>query len=99
MAQLQILETEARDHFYDKFYPYLATRINLKDLDKALPQFLNSYPWEQHQTAAYTLLSDQEFLNIVYIHWVLKVNILTNLEPAEDSLSRIRDLIESERSD
>lgn len=98
VTQLRNLEIEARNHFYDRIYPYLASRINLKDLDKGMPQFFESYPWEQEQTDAYKLILDQEFINIVYLHWVIKTNILENLVPVEVSLTRIRDLIEMELS-
>jgi hypothetical protein len=50
VSQLHILEIEAREHFYDRIYPYLAERLNLKDLDKGYPQFLESFPWEQAQS-------------------------------------------------
>jgi len=99
VTQLHNLEIEARDHFYERFYPYLISRIKLKDLDKGYPEFLESYPWEQEQTDAYKLVSDQEFMNIVYLHWILKTNILSNLVPVEASLTRIRDLIKVELSD
>ena len=99
VTQLHNLEIEARSHFYDRFYPYLAPRINLKDMDKGMPQFSESYPWGQEQTDAYKLVSDQEFINIVYLHWVIKTNILQNLIPVEASLTRIRKLIEMELTD
>jgi hypothetical protein len=99
VARLNNLEIEARSHFYNRVYPYLAPRISLKDLDKGMPQFLESYPWKQEQTDAYKLVSDQEFINIVYLHWVIKTNILQSLIPVEASLTRIRDLIEMELSD
>ena len=99
VTQLHNLEIEARSHFYNRIYPYLAARINLKDLDKGMPPFLESYPWKQEQTDAYKLVSDQEFINIVYLHWVIKTNILQSLIPVEASLTRISDLIEMELSD
>ena len=98
VSRLQILEIEAREHFYDRIYPYLAERLNLKDLDKGYPQFLESFPWEQAQTDAFLLVSDQEFLNIVYVHWVIKTNILAAIERVEASLGRIRSLVERELS-
>jgi len=99
VAQLHNLEIDARDHFYNRIYPYLASRIQLKDLDKGYPQFFDSFPWEQEQTEAYKLVSDQEFISIVYLHWVIKTNILVSLEPVEASLTRIRELINVELSD
>ncbi len=99
VTHLHNLEIEARNHFYDRIYPYLAPRINLKDLDKGMRQFSESYPWGREQTDAYKLVADQEFINIVYLHWVLKTNILENLVPVEVSLTRISDLIEMELSD
>ncbi len=99
VSQLQILEIEAREHFYERIYPYLSARLSLMDLDKGYRQYLESFPWDQAQTDAFQLVSDQEFLNIVYVHWVIKTNILTRVEPVEASLMRIRNLIEKELSD
>ena len=96
---LQLIEIEAREHFYDRIYPYLAARLNLKDLDKGYPQYLGSFPWDQARTDAFQLVSDQEFLSIIYMHWVIKTNILTSIERVEASLTRIRDLIKKELSD
>jgi len=96
VSRLHILEIEAREHFYDRIYPYLAERLNLKDLDKGYPQFLDSFPWEQAQTNSFLLVSEEEFLNIIYVHWVLKTNIISAFEPVEASLTRIRNLIEKE---
>ncbi len=99
VSKLQMIEIEAREHFYDRIYPYLAARLNLKDLDKVYRQYLESFPWDQARTDAFQLVSDQEFLNIIYMHWVLKTNILTRIEGVEASLARIRDLIKKELSD
>jgi hypothetical protein len=98
VSKLNILEIEAREHFYDRIYPYLAERLNLKDLDKGYPQFLDSFPWEQAQTDSFLLVSEEEFLNIVYVHWVIKTNIISAFEPVEASLTRIRNLIAKELS-
>jgi len=99
VTQLNNLEIEARSHFYNRIYPYLASRVQLKDLDKGYSQLFESFPWEQEQTDAYKLVSDQEFINIVYLHWVIKTNILDYLAPVEASLIRIRELIKAELID
>ena len=42
-------------------------------------------------------MADQEFLNIVYMHWVLTKNVLsTGLAPVEESLETIQVLIQAE---
>jgi len=42
-------------------------------------------------------VADQEFLNIVYMHWVLTQNVLsTGLAPVEESLETIQVLIQAE---
>jgi len=99
VARLQQSEIEAREHFYYRIYPFLAARLNLKDLDKGYRKFYDSFPWDQAPTNAIELLSDQEFLSIIYMHWVLKTNILTYIQSVEDSLTRIRGLVESELTD
>jgi hypothetical protein len=90
---LNTTELEARNHFYDQVYPYLAERVSLKDLDKGYRDYYPEFPFEQEPVDAYLLLDDQVFLNIIYTHWVLKTNILTKTRSVEASLARIRDLI------
>jgi len=98
VAKLKRIELDARNHFYQRFYPYLASRLDLEDLDKGFAKYVD-FPWEQEPTDAYRLLSDQEFLNIVYMHWVLSINILGDIESVEESLGRIRKLIDVELSE
>lgn len=99
VAILQQIELEAREHFYDRIYPFLAARLNLKDLDKEYRKFYGPLPWDHAPTNAIELVSDQEFISMIYMHWVLKTNILNTLRPVEDSLIRIRNLIETELTD
>jgi hypothetical protein len=99
VARVQQIQLEAREHVYDRIYPYLAARLNLKDLDKVYPKIYEPFPWDQAPTDAFQLVSDQEFLSIIYMHWVLQTNILDELETVEASLTRIRNLIETELTD
>ena len=92
------IELAAQNNFYQRFYPYLASRLDLEDLDKGFAKYVD-FPWEQEPTDAYKLLSDQEFLNIVYMHWVLSKNIITDIGRVEESLARIRKLIDVELSE
>jgi len=92
------IELAAQNNFYQQFYPYLASRVDLEDLDKGFAKYVD-FPWEQEPTDAYKLLSDQEFLNIVYMHWVLSKNIITDIGRVEESLARIRKLIDVELSE
>lgn len=92
VGSLQSLEYDARTHFYDYIYPYLATRLDLKDVDKGFAEFVE-LPWSQDPTEAYVLLGEREFRSIVYMHWVLQSNILQAFIPVERTLHRIQALI------
>jgi len=96
VEELRQLQTDARDHFYARIYPYLASRYDLQDISKGYPQFVDRYPWQQESTDAYNLVSDQEFINIIYMHWVLSTNILTALDDVEEAITKIRGLIDAE---
>lgn len=98
VAKLKRVEIDARNNFYERFYPYLASRLDLEDLDKGFADFVD-FPWEQEPTDVYKLLSDQEFLNILYMHWVLSRNTIISIERVEESLARIRTLIDVELSE
>ena len=43
-------------------------------------------------------MSDQEFLNIIYMHWVLNTNVLMRMGGVETALDDIRKLIDTELS-
>jgi hypothetical protein len=98
VAELRFSEIDARNHFNERIFPFLASRFDVEDLDKVFPQFVD-FPWEQGPTGAYKLASDQEFQNIVYMHWVHSMNIVAELEVVERSLERIQKLIEVELSE
>lgn len=93
VGSLQRTEIDAREHFYDRIYPYLATRIDIEDLDKGFERFLgHALPFHQEQTDAYLLLSDRELQNILYTHWVLGMNVL------EDEIPKVRLALKEIRS-
>lgn len=46
VAALQRSEEDSRDHFYDHVFPYLSSRLDLEDLDKGFPSFVD-FPWPQ----------------------------------------------------
>ena len=94
VTSLNEVEEEARVHFYSRVYPYLSTRLSLKDLDKGYRQFYPEFPFDQDPVDGHVLLDDLEFRNIVYTHWVLKTNILNRVDAAAASLQRIRGLID-----
>jgi hypothetical protein len=85
VASLQRTEGDARQHFYDRIYPYLAARIDIEDLDKGFAEHLGRpLPFEQIETDAYLLLADRELQNMLYTHWVLGTNAL------ESEIPRVR---------
>ena len=86
-------ESVAERHFYERVYPFLASHINLKDVDKAIPV---EVPWEQRPANAHRLVSEPEFQNIVYMHWVLHWNVQYELPEVEAALSRIGSLTQAE---
>ena len=96
VEEVRQLQTDAREHFYARIYPYLASRYDLQDISKGYPKFVDKYPWQQKATDAYNLVSDQEFINIIYMHWVLSTNILTALDAVEEAITKIRGLIDAE---
>jgi hypothetical protein len=106
-----LLETEvaARDHFQDRIYPFLASRIDLEDHDKGflaccfndpatgeIRLYDREYPWSQESSDAYLLVENQEFLNLIYWHWVHSMNILNELRDVEVSLNSIRQLVDQD---
>ena len=94
--EVRQLQTDARTHFYERIYPYLASRYDLEDMDKGYPQFVDNFPWQQDASDAYNLVTEREFMSIIYMHWVLSTNILTALDAVEEAIANIRDLIDAE---
>ena len=96
---LQRMETDSRRHFNEYVFPFLAARLDVEDLDKGFPAFVD-YPWEQAPAGAYRIVLDQEFQNLIYMRWVLLQNIVTEaLPPVEDGLTRIQALLVEELAD
>ena len=88
-------ENAAVNHFYQVIYPYLTQRLNIQDLDKGIP-YAGGVPWPQQRTDSHLLVSDREFHNIIYVHWVLHWNIDSELPSIDDTLRRITELTEYE---
>jgi hypothetical protein len=92
VANLQRTESDTRQHFYDRIYPYLAARIDIEDLDKGFADYLgHPLPFEQGRTDAYLLLTDRELQNMLYTHWVLGTNALElDIPLVREALDEIR---------
>jgi len=90
-------EAAAANHFYQTVYPYLSTKLNLQDLDKDIP-YPGGAPWPQQPANAYLLVSDRDFHNAIYVHWVLYWNVQTRLPTIADALDRIAGLTALELS-
>jgi len=89
---LEELQSALEEHFYERIYPYLAARVDLEDLDKGFANYVE-FPWSQVETDAYTLVDDNEFLSMVYMHWVLSQNCLMFLRPVEEQLELLIGLL------
>ena len=93
---LQRTQLDSRRHFNEYVFPFLAERLDVEDLDKGFPAFVD-YPWEQDPAGAYQVVLDQEFQNLIYMRWVLLQNLVTEfLPPVENGLTRIQALLEEE---
>ena len=88
-------EIAAANHFYQTIYPYLSKRLNIQDLDKGIP-YPGGVPWPQQQADSHLLVSDREFHNIIYVHWVLQWNIDHQLPGVDSALKKITELVEME---
>jgi hypothetical protein len=89
VARLQGTEDRLADDFYERIYPYLAARLDLEDLDKGFAEF-EEVPWDQGPAASYRLVADQEFLSLIYFHWVLGKNALGRVAQVEEALARVQ---------
>jgi hypothetical protein len=109
VAELYESEIAAREHYHDRIYPYLASRIDFEDHDKGFKECCFNdpdtgevginrmeYPWNQQPSDAYLLVEDQEFLNIIYWHWVHSMNILQGVRDVDDSLQAIQQVVAQE---
>ena len=57
------------------------------------------YPWDQGSTDAHLLIENQEFLNLIYWHWVHSLNKLSALRNVEGSLAAIQAILADELSE
>ncbi len=87
------LETSGTDHFYRTLYPYLATKLNLQDLDKGIPW---KVPWPHDPTPAADLVTDPAFQNVIYMHYVLYHNIGAAMPSIEKAIDRIVQMTDQE---
>ncbi len=88
-------ETVAADHFYQTVYPYLSSNLNIQDLDKGIP-YPGGVPWPQQPTDAYQLVSNRDFHNIIYVHWVLYWNVHNRIPEIQEAIDRITEMTASE---
>ena len=109
VTDLNEAEIASRDHYQERIYPYLASRIDFEDHDSGFRECCFNdprtgeikmnrmeYPWEKEPSNAYVLAQDQEFLNLIYWHWVHSMNILDSLRAVEASLQTIQQLVNQE---
>lgn len=90
---LNEVELSRNKHFYDKLYPYLSSHINLKDFDKGIPRIV---PWKHSETSAFLLLKNREFQNILYMHFVLQMNINWEIPGIEEAITSVNQLVNYE---
>ena len=106
VAGLNRIEMTARDHYQERIYPFLASRLDnppwlAKTFEEccfeAAAQFYGiEYPAMSSPTDASGLIHDREFMNMIRWHWMLSVNKADDLVPVQESLSRIRMLLQEE---
>lgn len=89
LQDLKALEQAGSDHFFQSVYPFLSSRLELQDLDKDIPW---EVPWHHDPTRAATLLSDPEFRNVIYMHYVLYHNIADKLDAMDATISRVTEV-------
>jgi hypothetical protein len=93
VQNLRELESARTEHFYTYLYPYLSKKVNLQDLDKGIP---TTIPWFHDKTQTYLLISETEFINIIYMHWVLQWNIQLELPEIDETFERIFKILEED---
>ena len=96
VSSLRGLETVGLDHFNEQFYPYLSSRINVRDMDKGIPYDVPG--GEQRPASAFRLVTDLEFQNIVYMRWNNYMNTVRYLPTVEVAIERIQVLLKEELS-
>lgn len=109
VASLNEEEVNARNHYQERIFPFLAPRIDFKDHDKGYSgccfddpatgtKGINQieYPWKQKPTDTYLLVNDREFLSLIYWHWVHSMNKLSALREVERSQKAIREQLDQE---
>jgi hypothetical protein len=85
-------ELRAVDHFYQTIYPFLTKKLSLQDMDKSIPR---EVPWHHGITNGHQLIKNQEFHNIIYVHWVIQWNLEDFKAPEVDStIMKVLSLIE-----
>jgi hypothetical protein len=79
-------ESALKDSFYHSLVPLMGARLNLQDLDRAVPW---EVPWPHDRTPAVDLLTDQSFRSALYLHYVLLHNTTSAFPLVEESIGRI----------
>jgi len=93
IENLNEIETTKVNHFYNFLYPYLSAKVSLKDFDKGIPRKVQ---WDHDLTKAYELLEEPEFLNLIYMHWVIQWNINKEIPEVENTITSILDISKAE---
>ena len=93
IEDLNEIETTKVNHFYNFLYPYLSAKVSLKDFDKGIPRKVQ---WDHDLTKAYELLEEPEFLNLIYMHWVIQWNINKEIPEVENTIISILEISKAE---
>jgi len=93
IENLNQIESSKVEHFYNFLYPYLSSKVSLKDFDKGVPRKVQ---WTHDLTKAYELLNDPEFQNLIYMHWVIQWNINKEIPDVENTIVSILDISKAE---
>ncbi|MCK5443899.1 MAG: hypothetical protein KAJ23_18600 [Maribacter sp.] len=93
IENLNEIESSKINHFYNFLYPYLSAKVSLKDFDKGIPRKVQ---WNHDLTKAYELLEEPEFLNLIYMHWVIQWNINKEIPEVENTIISILDISKAE---
>jgi hypothetical protein len=93
IENLNQIESSKVEHFYNFLYPYLSSKVSLKDFDKGIPREVQ---WTHDLTKAYELLNDPEFQNLIYMHWVIQWNINREVPDVENTIISVLDMSKAE---
>lgn len=80
-------------HSLGQVYPFLPEQLELQNLDKDIPW---DFPWHHDPTRAGALLSDRDFRNVIYMHYVPYYNIVDKLDSIEAAIRGVSAVAERE---